>query len=139
MHFKVVLEGSGFVKDGSFSFGDYKSEDGVVVERRVESYRSGARAREEMERRIRKASKVIERGAKRERQGRQKAERAVLMFGGSRSGSPQAVVLWTHGSKLYVLESSSLKHVLAFEKQVYEAPLLPQAPRPEQRPVPLPQ
>ena len=113
------MQASGFMQDGSFSFGDYKSEDGVLVERRVESYRSDARAREEMQRKIRKASKVIERGAKRERQGRHKGERAVLMFGASRSHSAQAVVLWTDRPKLYILESSSLRHVPAFENQVY--------------------
>jgi hypothetical protein len=121
--FEQVLSGR-MVKKGtnSVSFQDYKSEDGILVQRRIESHRSPARARDEMQRMIRKATRVIERGAKLPGEGKQKGERAVLSMRRGSAGDGLAIVIWTDGPDLYLLESSSLKHALALEKQAYQYP-----------------
>jgi len=73
-----------------------------------------------MHKMIRKAIRVIERGAKFSGEGQRKGERVALLIRRGGSGAVQAVVIWTDGSDLYVVESSSLKHALAFEKQAYQ-------------------
>jgi hypothetical protein len=116
--FEEVLSGS-MLKKGthSVSFQDYKSEDGVSVERRIETHRSSARARGEMRKMIRKAMKVIERGPKLPGEGQREGERAVLQMRPGSITDGQVIVAWTDGPDLYVIESPSLKHALALEKQ----------------------
>ena len=104
------------------SFTRVKSDDGVLVEWRTETYRSATRVQREIQEVISKAASVVERTTKLSLDGKPIGERAVLMVPASRAQEAQAVVVWTDGPKLYVLESSSLRHVLAFEKQLYPSP-----------------
>lgn len=101
------------------SFTSFKSEDGVLVIRDVESYSSPSRSREEWDRMLKRAEKVLDRSPKQAPDGRTIGIRAVVQAG--RSGRPDEkfAVFWTDGPDIYVLSSSSLRHVLAFEKQFY--------------------
>jgi len=137
--FTPVIEGRGIKKGAEeVSFARYKSGDGVLVERRIERYRSAPRARAEMQTMVEKAATVIERGAKLPGEGQQKGQRVVLSVPHGRGRERQAVILWSDGPDLYVLRSPSLRHVLAFEKQAYEAPPPSHPPKPKRPPLPLP-
>lgn len=122
IRFELLGEGRSFPRGAiNGDFQNYKSTDGVYLQATVQEYRSAAQARNEMQRRVKTAVKIIERGPKRTEGAQQKDERIVLLSRHSRASEVQAVILWNDGAKLHTLESSSLKHILAFEKQVYEA------------------
>jgi hypothetical protein len=110
----------------SASFGRLKSEDGVIVERTFAIYPSAARAQQEFDNLVKGAPKVVERGTKVSPEGERIGERAVLEMPGSRPGEVKAVVVWSSGPRIVVLESVSFHHVLALDSQDYPAPL----PRP---------
>lgn len=121
VRFELLAEGRLMEKDSvTGAFHNYRSDDGVFLQRKAIEYRSDVRAREEMQRMINTAAKMIDRGSKLEGEGSRKGERAVLLWRRWRAGEVHAVVLWTDGPELYILESRSLRHVLAFERQVYQ-------------------
>jgi hypothetical protein len=120
IEFKAVHLSSGRKANGAeFSAGLYDSSDGVGVLSTVETYGSPARAKAEMKKRIRGAIKVIDRSDKIDQSGKAISERVVLRFShGSRRKSYSAV-MWTNDEDLYVIESTSLRHALAFEQRFY--------------------
>jgi len=123
IRFEWVSMGSGSKKDGTrISFGRLRSDDGVLVERRVESYRSSTYAQKEMQSRLIKAAKVLERGTKYTPDGILVGEKAILLLPTSKPGETRYGAVWTYGEKLFVVECSSLRHLLAFEKQDYPLP-----------------
>jgi hypothetical protein len=113
-----------------------RAEDGVEVEKTVETYRSVDEARAGMQRMMQKAARVLERAPK-TRGDHRVGDRAVVELHGSQGRETKAAILWTDGPALFILESSSLRHVLAIDKQVYEAPR-PSPPQPKRPPLPLP-
>ena len=140
VRFELLAEGRLMEKDAvTGAFHNYRSDDGVSLQRRTIEYRSNARAREEMQRMVNTAGKVIDRGRKLEGEGSRKGERAVLLWRRWQAGQILAVVLWTDGPELYILESPSLPHVLAFERQVYQEPMPLQPSKPKKPPLTLPQ
>ena len=120
IHFEPELFASDRKSDGTVvAYNNYVSNDGVGVFLTVEKYRSATRAKNALRRRIKKATRIIERGVKLDKDGQRVGERAVLL---SRTGLPQETiggVVWADGAKLYAVESPSLKHALEFEKQNY--------------------
>ena len=125
-HFKFKRVGSGRgMKSGALkvSFSRFESEDGVLVERSVESYRSEQDARAALEKLTNSASRIIQRGYKNDGNGRRVGTRVELLFKGSRGKPAQTVVAWTDGRGVFVLRSRSPRHVLDFEQQDYPASL----------------
>lgn len=117
---KLVLEGTSHGKDSSrASHANYECEDGGVVYRRIETHPSAAEARAELKKSSSKAVKVIESGEISDRNGKAVGERLVLLMRIPQSAEPQAVILRAIGDKLVRLQSSSLRHVLALEEQIY--------------------
>jgi hypothetical protein len=108
-------------KKGSqgISFSNYRSNDSVVAQHRIERYASSEVALQERQRMLEQAEKVLERGPTRPSEGGGKGERFVLLTRRWKRGATQVAVVWTKGSDLYVMESPSLKHVLALERQLY--------------------
>ncbi len=80
---------------------------------------SADRANKELQRRLKAALRIIERGSKLDDKGQRVGERVVAMFALSDSQKEQASVLWTNDQQLYYIGSLSLKHALEFEKQFY--------------------
>jgi len=139
IRFELLSEGRLGGKDlVSGSFHNYKSNDGVSLTRTMDQYASATRAREQVQWMLGKAVKVIERGPKGPNQGKREGERIVFLWRRWKAGAVEAVVLWTDGPELYLIQSVSLRHVLAFEKQYY-TDWRPLPPKPAQRPpLPLP-
>ena len=118
--FADKLGAKGTTKDGApFSTHVYESSDGVVVSMMRENRDSPPKADKALQRKLKKAIRIIERGSKLDEEGRRVGERVVAMFALDNSQKEQASVLWTNGQQLYYIESLSLKHALEFEKQFY--------------------
>ena len=131
-HFKFKWAGSGrALKRGALfvSFAHFKAEDGVLVQRSVESYRSEQEARAAFEKLTKSASRIIQRGYKNDANGRRVGTRVELLFKGSREKPQQTVIAWTDGRGVFVLRSQSQRHVLDFEQQDYPASLPKSTPR----------
>jgi hypothetical protein len=119
-HFVFSDDGSGRTAGHGaleISFHRYRSADGITVERDLESYRSEQEARSRLQTLIAGASKVIERGYKKAWDGRQVGERVRLVT--QSSTGTLNIIAWTDRSKVCVLRSESLRHVLDFEGQDY--------------------
>jgi hypothetical protein len=123
--FEVHVSAFNAKSGGRAYISTYKSEDGVILEQRLEEYRSPAVAYEELHRMIRKATRVVERLPRLNDVGQQVGERAVLFVPDRKSRSEVAVVVWSEGDDLWVLESSSLRHVQAFYAQRFAGPEKP--------------
>ena len=121
--FKDIQGGRGKTEDGiPFSYHLYKSCDGVGVSTTVENRSSVFSALKALQRKVKTASKIIERGPKLDDKGQRTGERVVAMFASNGSEKERAAVLWTEGSDFHYLESSSLRHLIAFEKKYYPGP-----------------
>ena len=136
-HFAFKWDGSGrTAKKGvlQVSFSRFKAEDGVTVERSVEQYQSDTRAKNRLASLISKASQVIESGSKKAWDGNLVGKRVQL---DARDPKQQSlyIVAWTDGSRVFVLHSKSLPHLLGFEQQDYPASP-PKRVRPSSAPKP---
>jgi hypothetical protein len=115
--FKIGLKGIERAPDGHWrSFTDVRASDCVEVTVETERMGSPAEAESEMEKRIRRASRVAEQEPTLDRQGHPDGERAVLLF---ENDARAQVVLWFTGhSYLNTIRSASLAHALAYEKLI---------------------
>jgi len=121
--FKDIQGGRGKTEDGvPFSYHLYKSSDGVGVSTTVENRISAFSAVKALQRKIKTASKIIERGSRLDVKGQRTGEKVVAMFKSDGSNKERAAVFWTDGSDFHYLESSSLPHLIAFEKKYYPGP-----------------
>lgn len=123
-HFRFKWAGSGRgMKKGALevSFSRYESEDGVLVERFVEEYRTQDAALAELERTTKASSKVIRRGYKTDAKGQRVGTRVELGFKSSEGKPGKTVILWIDGRKIFRLSSLSERHLLDFESQDYPA------------------
>src|SRR5215813_1122870 len=119
--FQPVQVSSGKKANGAeFSTGLYDSPDGNTVSSTVETYVSAAYAKREMKNRIKQATKIIERGCKRNQSGKTVGERIVIYLPDKARSLEYANVLWLDGENLHIIESSSLEHALDFERQFYK-------------------
>ena len=109
------MMGSGRTPDGySTDFMDLRASDCIEVSVETESTSSPSEAENEMGKEIRSASRVIERGPKVDLPSHPDGERAVLLFD---NDSRAEIVLWFRGkNSLRIIESTSLAHVLAYER-----------------------
>ena len=117
--FELDQEGSRYGKARTrVSFSRFKAGDGVTVERRIQTYPSLSAAQDEMASMVQSANKIIARTPQRDPQGTVMGERFTLAYTHTESKEPRYVVLWKDRKVLHVLESISLRHVLAFETQM---------------------
>jgi hypothetical protein len=120
IRFEVLLVGRSGKKGAKFvSFTKARSSDGIIVWREIETYSSSDRSRKGFEDFLKQAERVIELGERRDKEDQVIGDRAVIELGGSHPPDRRFCVLWTDGRLIHVILSSSVRHVLAFEKQVY--------------------
>lgn len=121
LEFKAVQFYSGRKANGAtFSAGIYESSDGVGVSTTVETYSSAAQAKNEMKKRIRKAARVIERSSKVDKNDKLIGERVVISVTRGTGNGAYATVLWANQEDLHIIESTSLRHALEFERKAME-------------------
>lgn len=110
---------SGFI--GGFSH-DYEASDGVPLFQSGLSYSSPAGANRELRKKLMGALRIIERGPNLDENGKKVGERVVAIFpffntdGSSSSNKTTASILWTNKNNFGYIESSTIEHVLEFEK-----------------------
>jgi hypothetical protein len=97
------------------NFHTYESPDGVLISQSNEGFSSLKRANRELQKRLRIATEIIERGPYLDDNGRRVGKRVVAVSSG-KEGQQRAFILWTDGEILSSIEASSLRHVLEFEK-----------------------
>jgi hypothetical protein len=118
LEFSEVSSEKGTTKDGApFASQLYQSSDGVGLTVTRENRDSAARVNKELQRKLKVATRIIERAPKLDDTGRRVGERVAAMFVPNDSHKEQASVLWTYGGQLYYIESQSLRHALEFEKK----------------------
>lgn len=117
--FRLTKASSGRTTGGSrFSLELFEASDGITVSSRLDRFRSAELAHKELAKIIRTAE-VIERKPKLDDAGRSLGERVILKFARSKSQVPRMELLWIDKTDLHRIASSSLDHILAFEKQFY--------------------
>lgn len=93
----------------------YRSSYFVGLWSDATAYPSAQTADEAFQRNVNNAIEVIERTPKFDKEGRKVGERAVLIFL-NENGRQVAIVSWTETRFLHSIGSTSLMHVLEFEK-----------------------
>jgi hypothetical protein len=120
IEFKELTSVKGTTKDGApFSTQIYESTTAVRVSVTRENRDSAARASKELQKRIKPAVEIIERGPKLDETGQRVGERVVATFAKSDSSGNEVTVLWTNSGQLYYIQSTSLPVALEFEKKFY--------------------
>jgi len=117
VRFKVRGHGTRLPPNGRLSgFTTMHASDCVEVIIESEDEGSPMQAKDEMEKRILGASRVVERGPEVDLPGRPDGERAVLLLG---TDARAEIVVWFEGNRrLGIIESASLAHALAYEKLI---------------------
>lgn len=115
--FKIWTQGTAGTPEGNTTdFTKLRAPDCVEVTIEHESMSSPSDAENEMGKKIRRASRVVERGLTVDLTQHPDGERAVLLFD---SDTRAEIVLWFKGTRsLHIIESSSLAHALACEKLI---------------------
>lgn len=122
-----------FIDDGGFrgSSQMFESTDGVGVEL-IKVWRDSSEdADKVLEERLREAGRVVERTPLLDKKGLRFGDRALVYFPSPGEGGERPAVLRTDGEAFYSLESSSLRHLLLLEKELFES-----KPRPKEKAAP---
>ena len=101
-------------KGRSYSEHLFRSNDCVILSSRIENFDSPADAQKELALRVKDAVEIVGK----ESEGSANGDRTVAIFAPDlpREFSHSAQILWTEGYELHIIRSTSLPHVLAFEK-----------------------
>lgn len=100
------------------SFSNYRSSDGVFLRRRIEEFESDEQAAREV-RGLHTQGEIIAESKRPENKSRHITDRTVLRWIHPERTDTKLAIFWREGRSVYVLESSSLPHLEAFEQQVY--------------------
>jgi hypothetical protein len=105
-------------KGRSFSEHLFRSNDCVIVSSRIEYFDSPADAQNELKLRVKDAVEIVGKDSEASVRGAAVGDRTVAIFAPDLPSefSHSSQVLWTEGSELHIIRSTSLPHVLAFEK-----------------------
>lgn len=116
LRFRLTAIFDGKTEDG-FPFADrlFKASDCVAIAHRTTSFKSPSRAREELEKELKKAEMVIER-APVVNNGEQTGERVLMRVKAAEPNKTATELIWTKNSELHSIASPSPEHVLQFEK-----------------------
>jgi len=115
--FKVRIQGTTLLPNGRLGgFTTVRASDCVEVTIESEDEGSPMQAKAEMEKRIRGAARVVERGLKVDIPVHPDGERAVMQLGSD--ARAEIVVHFKGNSRLHIIESASMAHALAYEKLI---------------------
>lgn len=115
--FNAMTNFDGKTKDGE-SVSDLVSEssDGVNVTRTIIFFKSAERAQANLQSEVKKAVQIIDQSPVLDTNGDKTGERAVLLYAPQPPFEARAAVVWTGKSEFHSVSSTSLQHVLEFEK-----------------------
>jgi hypothetical protein len=101
------------------SFSRYKSEDGILVERFVEKYKSQVDAADALDKLTKTASHILKQGQEETPNGQPRGDRVQLVFDHKGKAHAETVIAWTDGDSVIILRSSSAQCLADFEKRTY--------------------
>src|SRR5687767_7797434 len=107
---------------GGFYIHRYRSTYFINVWFSSSQFHSPEKANEWLAKDVKSVVKVIEAGPRYDREGRLIGQRAVLILLDPVDNKQYAAVFWTDGRLLFAIVSSSMTHVMQFER--YRAPSL---------------
>lgn len=99
----------------------FEATDGVTVTLITERHESTGDAGEALRQKAQAASEIARRGRLLDRKGARVSERVVAHFKEGGEGTEGAMILRTHGTFFYLFESSSLRHLLLLEQELFPA------------------
>ncbi|MFY9621680.1 MAG: hypothetical protein WAM70_04950 [Pyrinomonadaceae bacterium] len=115
--FRNISIADGTTAEGfEFSVHHYKAWDCVAVSEQVISFPSDARAENELRKKAATASEVLEHVPEKDVHGNVVGERYVMKFVGSGQAGGYAAIVLSRKSDLISITSTSLTHILEFEK-----------------------
>jgi hypothetical protein len=118
--FRIQGHGTALLSSGRLGgFTTLRSSDCVNVIVLAEDQGSPEQAKEEMEKRIRGASKVVEQVSLFDPHGETFGQRAILLV--QEQPGIEIVAQYNNDAKLFVMGSNSLAHALAYEKLIQNA------------------
>ena len=107
----------GITEDGcEFSKTGWGSSDRKTVFLEINYCKSSAHAQRVLNKLVRKATKIFEKGTLTSKDGKKSGDRIVVTFTENLIKRPE-MILWTEGNKIYIVESTSFGHALVFEKK----------------------
>ena len=120
--YRSIEAARGVTKDGiQASFQTYESSDGIRVFIRIEHFRSTDDMETQFETQTRSFAEIIERSGIKDVKGNTKEERIVGKHFPDEQGIVTYSIMWNEHIKIRYIESTSLDHILDFEKQFYKA------------------
>jgi len=121
LEFNEVSNKKGSTEDGvPFSARLFESSDGLKVSVWRENHDSAVGANQALRSKVKRAVTIIKRQPKLDDKGQRIGERVSMIIALAVCGIGESLVLWTSGSRLYYIESSSVKHGLEIEKRFYQ-------------------
>ena len=119
IHFQVEGSGRGRTLDGGggFSVTSYRSSYFIQLAFAHYGYATPEKANAVFNEHLTEAVQVIDVGPKLDQQGKIVGRRAVVISLDQNKDKQVAVVFWTEGKFLHAINSTSLTHVLEFERQ----------------------
>jgi|GEM_PF-3269799 hypothetical protein len=115
-------KGTGEIRDEDgtvFAFTSYEdTSDGASLMVLHKRYASVAEARRKFEHEIQKATKILERSAKKDKTGKVVEERGVLVCRSAEQGGSAQMILWINGLDLFEVLSDSLKDARELENKL---------------------
>ena len=116
--FKEKSATHGLTEDGyRFSALLWEATDGVTVVLRIINCETPAKAKSALDALTKDATKIFEQTITKSKNGKRVGQRIVAAFSGREPLQRPEVILWTQGSEVYKIESSSFAHALLFEKK----------------------
>ena len=119
IHFELEGMGVGRVTDGGggFSTNSYTSSSSARLVFSHLRYASNEKANEVFNDEVRKAIRVVEITPKHNAKGELVGQRVVATFLDRETKQSYSSISWTDGRFIHAIESTSLLHVIEFEKQ----------------------
>lgn len=97
----------------------YESSDGITVTAITQTYSTKRQAERALQKKLKGATKILNRAPKIARTGQRVGTRIVARFPVGDRYPPRATIFWTDGSELHYVGSVSMKHTQEFEKTFY--------------------
>jgi len=116
--FKATRIGNGETPDGVlYGFTKFEAEDRTLAYILVIPFSSAKRAEEELQRRIKLATKIVRSNPQVDNKGKIVGQRVLALYTGNTPSHPLVKLTWTIGSTFFEINSESMANVLELERQ----------------------
>ncbi len=114
--YKRGMSGEGATGAPGASFITLESSDGMRFTKWSTDYESPKRANSELQRKLKKALGIVNREPAFDENGQRIGEKVLATFSPNNRDAGPASLLWTEGSELFQVDSSSVQNILEYRK-----------------------